>query len=478
MNLKQKVIGSIVVLLLGISIATSFINYRISIESAQNQLKNISLPLSVDNIYTEVQQRMIEPLLVSSLMANNTFMRDWLLDGEKDIKLSSKYLKKIQDEYGLFTTFLTSEKTLNYYHSKGLIDTLNEKNSDDNWYFEFKNSQNKYEVNLDYNKKISDALIMFINYKVFDYADNFIGATGVGVKLFDIEKMLNSFKEQYHYSVYFIDEKGEIILFSKALNKRGNIENIEGLKEFIPMINSKKNVQFEYADRDGEYLTNTKYIEQLKLYLMVEVNKKEYMLTLQNTLYFNILVSLLITIAIASIIIYVINIYQKQLEQQAEEDVLTKIYNRRKFNERFEHLFELYYRKNIKSLTLILIDIDDFKVVNDTLGHLSGDKILTRVAKILKNQHRKSDIVARWGGEEFALLLVDTSKAEAIKIAEDLRVNIKEDEDILAILDRPLTISLGLGELQSKDSQDGLILKVDNALYEAKDSGKDKLVVV
>jgi diguanylate cyclase (GGDEF)-like protein len=127
---------------------------------------------------------------------------------------------------------------------------------------------------------------------------------------------------------------------------------------------------------------------------------------------------------------------------------------------------------------LILIDIDDFKDVNDSLGHLSGDKILIRVAQILKNQHRKSDIVARWGGEEFALLLVDTPKEDAVKIAENLRVSIREDGEIITTLDRPLTISLGLGELLNKESQDGLIQKVDKALYDAKGEGKDRLVIV
>ena len=478
MNLKKKVITSIVILILGVSIAISFINYRVNIESARNQLKNSSLPLSIDNIYTEVQRRMIEPLLVSSLMANNTFMRDWLLDGEKDIALARKYLKKVKEEYGLFTTFLVSSKTLNYYHPKGLIDTINKNNVDDAWYFNFKNSKDFYEVNLDYNKKISDTLIMFINYKVFDYAKNLIGVTGVGVKLFDIEKMLNSFKDKYHYSVYFLNEDGEIILFSKVLNKRGNIGNIEGLEKYKSAIFSKKNQQFEYVDRDGEYLVNTKYIKELKLYLMVEVNKKEYIEVFQKTFYFNILVSFIITIIITMIIIYIINIYQKKLEKQANEDILTGIYNRRKFNEQFEHLSELFYRKSIKKLTLILIDVDNFKNVNDTLGHLSGDRVLNRLANIMKEQYRKSDIIARWGGEEFAILLINTPKNEAIKLAEETRNSIKTDKELFKILEKELTISLGLGELENKDSQDGLISKVDKALYDAKNGGKDKLVVV
>jgi hypothetical protein len=111
------------------------VDYLGELKTAQDQLQNTSLPLSVDNIYTEIQQRMIEPLLVSSLMANDTFMRDWLLGGEKDEATVVRYLNEIQKKYGVFTTFLVSEATKNYYHPKGLIDVVNASNSADAWYF-------------------------------------------------------------------------------------------------------------------------------------------------------------------------------------------------------------------------------------------------------------------------------------------------------------------------------------------------------
>jgi len=115
MNLKYKIIAIIATFLLSISIISSVVNYRIDIKATQDQLKNISLPLSIDNIYTEIQQSMIEPLIVSSLMASNTFVKDWVLDGKKDLKHITKYLKEVQDKYGMFTTFLVSDPTKNYY---------------------------------------------------------------------------------------------------------------------------------------------------------------------------------------------------------------------------------------------------------------------------------------------------------------------------------------------------------------------------
>ncbi len=96
MNLKYKIIAVIVVLLLSVSIVSSVVNYRIDVRATQQQLQNISLPLSIDNIYTEIQQRMIEPLIVSSLMSHNTFVKDWILDGERDVKRFKNIYKKLK----------------------------------------------------------------------------------------------------------------------------------------------------------------------------------------------------------------------------------------------------------------------------------------------------------------------------------------------------------------------------------------------
>ncbi|WP_024954171.1 sensor domain-containing diguanylate cyclase [Sulfurospirillum arcachonense] len=478
MHLKYKIISVIAGLLLSVSIVSSIINYRIDVLSTQDQLKNISLPLSIDNIYTEIQQRIIEPLIVSSLMANDTFLKDWVIYGEKDIKSIQKYLQELQKKYQIFTSFLVSDDTKNYYHSKGIIDKINKNNVEDDWYFNFKKSPDLYEVNLDYNKNLGDSLVMFINYKVKDYANDFIAITGVGIKLLEVEKMLRSFKQKYKYDVYFADENGEIVLFTKELNKRGNISSIEGLKDIQADIFANKINKFEYTYKDNEYLLSTKYIKKLKLYLLVEIDKKEYMEDLNKTFYMNLTISVIVTLLVVLIIIYTINIYQKQLELLADEDSLTGLANRRKFNENFEKMFDLYYRRNLKSLALILIDIDDFKSVNDTFGHLTGDKTLVRFSELLKSEVRKTDILARWGGEEFAILLIDTTKEEAIQIAEKIRVAVKEDVDLHRLLEKQMTISLGLGELTSNDSQDGLILKVDEALYKAKNAGKDQLIII
>jgi len=447
MDLKLKIISSIAGLLLSVSLIGSFVNYMKDIDDMQTQLKNISLPLSVDNIYSEVQHRMIKPLIVSSLMANDTFLKDWLLSGEKEITSVQKYLKEIQTKYNAFTSFVVSDISKKYYTHKGNIDTINKNNSADTWFFDFKNTKQLYEVNLDFNKNISNSLVMFINYKIKDYKQNFIAVTGVGIKLMNIESMLRSFKDKYKYDVYFVNTDGEIILHTKELDKRGNISSIEGLSTLEAQIQKNLNHKYEYSYQDNKYLLQTKYIKELNLYLYVEVNKDEYMNDLDNMFYLNLFVSLIITLLTVLIIVHFINIYQKRLEKMAHEDTLTGLDNRRKFNEDIEAVFEKFYRKNITSLNLVIMDIDDFKGVNDTYGHLVGDKVLVRFSQVLQKISDKNNYIARWGGEEFAIMLINASDEEAKEMVQTIRCMIIEDKDLKQLAGKSITASFGVGQL-------------------------------
>jgi diguanylate cyclase (GGDEF)-like protein len=126
--------------------------------------------------------------------------------------------------------------------------------------------------------------------------------------------------------------------------------------------------------------------------------------------------------------------------------------------------------------TVILMDIDDFKIYNDTLGHQAGDQILKDLASLLKDQSRKMDHVCRYGGEEFMMILPQTEKKEAFLIAERLRETIKSSpfshEDILP--SKHLTVSIGLASFpENGSSPSELIASSDKALYEAKHKGKN-----
>jgi len=149
------------------------------------------------------------------------------------------------------------------------------------------------------------------------------------------------------------------------------------------------------------------------------------------------------------------------------KDELTGLYNRQIVEETVRKL-------NEKFICIIFFDIDNFKKINDTYGHLAGDKVLKKVAKTTVNSLRKDDIVIRWGGEEFLVLLNDIDCKETIlKIAEKLRTNIQNLK--FSEFENGITCSFGVccGTVESYDSFNSLLDKADKTLYRAKKMGKN-----
>ena len=142
-------------------------------------------------------------------------------------------------------------------------------------------------------------------------------------------------------------------------------------------------------------------------------------------------------------------------------DELTKLWNRRYLHIRLGG--EVEKLKGESTLSLAIVDIDNFKCINDNYGHLFGDKVLTEVADILQNNVRKSDIVGRWGGEEFIIILPNTDEGGAKVVFERIR-KIVERYDFGC----RITISGGIAFIQERVEINKLIEKADNALYQAK----------
>jgi len=160
------------------------------------------------------------------------------------------------------------------------------------------------------------------------------------------------------------------------------------------------------------------------------------------------------------------------LEEQASVDQLTGALNRSKF----EQFFELEVNKaklNNNILTMIIIDIDHFKIVNDTYGHNIGDEVLKGVSSLVKNTLKRVDLFARWGGEEFVVLMPGTELKGALILAEKLRVLIEQNSFSTA---GSITASFGIGSYKEGETKKEFFNKVDEALYEAKKGGRNRVV--
>ncbi len=165
---------------------------------------------------------------------------------------------------------------------------------------------------------------------------------------------------------------------------------------------------------------------------------------------------------------------EEELERQAAHDHLTGLYNRWKFEEALELEMERTRRYGA-TFSLIMFDIDHFKRVNDRHGHDAGDTALRKMADLVRHQIRRTDVLARWGGEEFMLLLSETSLDDALQLAEATRRRVGDAEFPDA---GRLTISLGLTEHKPGETMSNLLKRVDAALYQAKERGRDCTVAL
>ena len=158
-----------------------------------------------------------------------------------------------------------------------------------------------------------------------------------------------------------------------------------------------------------------------------------------------------------------------ELTRAATVDAVTGLYNRRYFEAQIQAEVQRARRQQ-QDLALLMVDIDDFKRINDTLGHLEGDRALRDVANLLRRGVRIFDLCARYGGEEFAILMPGATRHVALQVAERIRRAI-QDRSLQSVA--PMTVSVGVGFLEPDHTEEDLIGAADKALMSAKRAGKN-----
>ena len=345
------------------------------------------------------------------LQDNHTFTKD----NELLIKINPAWMTRQISEI--------SNKTGDYYYSISSLNPINPNNSTDDFekealHFFKKNSDEKY-----YTKLEKD------NF-------NFMGA---------LETTQSCLKCHPNYKL------GEI---------RG------GLRVSIPTINFNKNIVL-LETKTTMFLTITYIIGFSILFLVIYFintifNRQETIETLNTDLEIKIKKR---TKELEESV--------KKLNELASIDFLTKVANRRYFFNISEELFLIAKKDNI-DLSLITIDIDFFKQINDNYGHVVGDEVLKLVANKISKNIRADDIFARIGGEEFVILLNKTNKENAFLIAEEIRIIIEKTIYVHENININVTISSGISQMENKDENiNNIMIRADEALYKCKENGRN-----
>ena len=459
--------------------ATSVIGYYASRDSIRHSIVNTELPLTSDNIYSEIQKDLVRPILISSMMSRDTFLRDWVLAGEQDPTPITRYLREVQEHYGAYTSFFISEKSHTYYQAKGVLKQVRESEPRDVWYFRVRDMQDVYEINVDPDMANRDQLTIFINYKVFDYNGNFIGVTGVGLTVDAVVKLIDDYQQRYERSVYFVDTNGRLMLTGAEGGPLGarvgqSLNQVAGLEELMAKLPRPQSGNFNYQEHGRGHFLNVRFIPELDWYLFVDKHEEGALAGIRHTLYLNLLICALISGMVLLLVHLAMRRYQRYIATLATTDVLTGLPNRRGFNLLASQALQEAQR-NQSPLSALLIDLDHFKQLNDTHGHLAGDEVLRGFAQSLQSNLRQSDIICRWGGEEFILLLKDTGSSTARLLAEKIREQSEASNFPFNGVNLRVSTSIGIAELHDEDTLDRLIARADRALYRAKQSGRNRV---
>lgn len=259
----------------------------------------------------------------------------------------------------------------------------------------------------------------------------------------------------------------EALLYSRNLKEEVASSHLQEIipKELtaficIPITSYKRNMMKELSRRRWDTIQDNQlfgylYLESSNLLNRFDKKRSNLAMSLNSVLYLNIQNNRMMKISI--------------------NDKVTGTYTRKYLEERLDSLLDIYRRTN-SSFSLLMVDIDRFKSINDTYGHMKGDKVLGLVGKIIMDSVRESDIVGRYGGEEFLVVLNNSRYDNAVKIADKIRKNI--ESALMPGIERSITASIGVSHYPLHSAfKDELIIKADQALYYAKEvMGRNKCV--
>lgn len=313
----------------------------------------------------------------------------------------------------------------------------------------------------------------FVNHKIYDYNNHTIGIIGVGLASNIIRQRINAYQELFGRTIYFVNKHGEVTLHGINFPKKMSLHQMKGMHAISEQFTNNPIGSFKYNNGEHEVFVNTRLVNELGWYIVIEETNTEQPEMLR-ALWLNLLLSLVVTLAIGWLIHHLIQRHQTQLRLLLTNDHLTGLATRQGFEPIFHQMLKTAQR-NKTSLSILLIDLDHFKKINDRMGHLEGDEALKSVARILEKNVRKCDAVSRWGGEEFIIALADCNAQSAVSLAEKIRKQIAS-EISTKDNDKKITASIGVAEFNLVEQSDALFARADEALYQAKKNGRNQVV--
>lgn len=479
---------------LGLIIALGFgavaaFTYSNALHTSRRQAVESTLPLSMDALSADLEQAFVEPVQVASTMAANSLLIDWLASGEQAPEAILRYLRLVQSRSGATTTFFVSDRSGRYYHPSGVVKTIRPDSRQDSWYYRLRSNPGPYEVNLDRDTADLNRYTVFVNYRLEGPRGEFLGAVGLGRSTRLLSELIRSAEEHHGIRVLFLDPTGRVLLATdqpgpdrtdpgRTAPAPRELREIPELAPFAGRILRQHSDAFSYRHGGQEILVRSKHIPELNWILVVRMPLNQGSPYLHESL-MQISAIALITLALALWLVFrVTGRHHRKLERLAFTDALSGTLNRSAFANLF-HRLERQARSRGVPLSIALMDIDHFKRINDRFGHQVGDDVIRGVAEQIHSCISPDDVLFRWGGEEFLLVLPGVDLASALTLGGRIGGAVSRviPQTNPHTSDPPtVTVSIGVTEWRTDDGADAMLERADRALYRAKQSGRNRVV--
>jgi signal transduction histidine kinase/CheY-like chemotaxis protein len=316
---QTTIILSLILLIAFLGI--SLINYHIYRKATIKELVTSSLPLTRDIIYSEINKNFSKPVHISSLMANDAFLKDWVEGGEKDVDRITRYLKMISVEYGYFSTFFVSARTMNYYHVDGVLKRISKEDAHDVWFFNFIKSGLEYDLDVDTNEAAKNVLTVFINFRVVDPKGRLLGVTGVGLKMDMVTEILSDVEKKYGHRVFLVGPQGLVQAHPRIeLVEQLNIRDLPGMGPLVEDILVRHALprDFDYQGEAGRVLLTTRFIPELDWFLVVEQDEASALSAAQKNFVLTLAIGVLVWLLVLGISLFTVYGFQRRLARQNE----------------------------------------------------------------------------------------------------------------------------------------------------------------
>jgi diguanylate cyclase (GGDEF)-like protein len=479
---RKRLIRIITILLIVMILLTSLLSVAITRQAINQDIRNRDLPLISEEVYAAVEDNLTRAVLNTSFMANDIFLQDWILDGETDPDVVAYYLKNIQDKNPYSSAFFISNITQNYYNHEGVLRKIDPRKTKDAWFRFLQFKEADYILHVDKDEAARrDELAVLVVHRVRNQNDTYLGATGVALPLDPTINAIKSFQKQHDCLIYMINSNGLIEIHADpAVIGQTYIQNLAGVGDHSHEILANRigTNLFQYQINQRDIAVASRYFPNLDWYVVIEQDQTAALAEARKTLLLNSAFGIALVALIVFSVISTVNLFQSKLEAMAIIDELTGLFNRRRFYNLFQR--EIAYAKRYEQpLSLLMVDIDHFKKVNDQYGHPAGDRVLKKAAELMRQEVRAVDVVGRWGGEEFVILLHKTDPQQAFVTAERLRESIAAAEFDTGKKIIHVTISLGIaGADYCNLDMEEMIKQADQAMYRAKQEGRNRTCIM